>query len=107
MNVAALGGAGSTPFQMKFTHNGSIVGATLNQAGPNNGPHVLMIYKNGALAYSWIAGSGANNSTFWAQFPKNTAGLTFLAGDTLTTYYRSTIAGNSQVLAHLTIEMVA
>lgn len=107
VNQAALGGPGNTPFCMKFTHNGSIVGMTLNQAGPNPTPHTLFIYKNGVLSYTWLAGSGGANATFWAQFPKGTAGLTFLAGDTLTTFYRTTGNGNVQILAHLTIEMVA
>lgn len=100
-------GLGSTPFLMKFTHAGSIIGMSLNQAGPITGSNFLIIYKNGAAVYTWNAGAGNNNSTFWVAFPKNSAGLTFVAGDTLTVYHQNNASGNTQIKAFLTLEMSA
>ncbi len=101
----ATGGNGLTPWAFKPPQPGSIVGLSLNQAGPVTGTNYLQIYKNGVNYYSWLAGTGGNGACFWTSFGKGI--LTFNAGDTLTAYHYNTASGNTQVECHATIEMSA
>jgi hypothetical protein len=102
---AANNAVGVTPFIWKFTHAGSITGMSMNQAGSTTGTNYLLIYKNGVNVYVWNAGVGTGNATFWAAFAKNA--IAFAAGDTLTCFFQNTAAGNTQVSAHLTLELAA
>jgi hypothetical protein len=104
VNVAN-GGNGTTQFIYKWSHPGSVVGASLNQAGPVTGTNYLQILKNGSLLYTWTAGAGGNNATFWGAFSKGT--ITFAAGDTMTCNHSVNTAGNTQTNVYLTLEMAA
>jgi hypothetical protein len=99
------GGLGTTPFLMKWSHAGSVVGASLNQAGPLVGTNYLQILKNGSLVYTWTCGTGGNNATFWGSFAKGA--IPFAAGDTMTVNHYVSVSGNTQVTVYLTLEMAA
>ncbi len=99
------GGLGLTPWVFKPSQSGSVVGLSLNQAGPITGINSLQIIKNGGLLYTWNAGAGSNNACFWVAFPKGQ--LPFNAGDTLTAWHYNSAAGNTQVECHATIELSA
>jgi hypothetical protein len=98
-------GLGLTPFVYKFSHSGSVVGWSFNNAGPALGNMGLRIYKNGAQINNITVGSGGSNATFWGTIAKGVNA--FSAGDTLTVYLACTNAGNFQASAHLTLEMAA
>lgn len=104
-NLGGLGGVGVTPAVRKVPRACSIVGYSLTQAGTNTGTNTLMFYKNNAFLFSWAAGAGANNATFWGTQNKGT--YTFLPGDTFSVSYASNAAGNTQVQAYVTFEMSA
>lgn len=95
---------GSTPYVKKFTHPGSIVGWTINNAGPDLGVLGLRYYRNGTLiANPLTSGGGGNNATFWGTHGKGV--YAFAAGDTLTVTLGCSANGNFQCSAELTVEM--
>lgn len=99
------GGAGTTPFVYPCAFAGSVVGLVMNQAGPITGINYLAVYKNGALAYFWTAGAGANNTPFRTTLAKGQ--VPFTATDTLTVFHSNSAGGNTQISAHLVLEMSA
>lgn len=99
------GGNGTTPFIYRWSHPGSVVGMSLNQAGPISGVNYLAVYKNGAVAYTWTAGAGSYNTSFTTSF--NKAAIPFAANDVMTVFHSNSAAGNTQITAYLTLEMAA
>ena len=97
---------GSTPFYFKFPFPGSIVGWSMNNAGPDLGTLGLRYYRNGTqIANPLTSSGGGNNATFWNTHPKGQ--YPFAAGDTLTVTLGCSNAGNFQASAQLTLEMSA
>lgn len=99
------GGAGTTPFSFPWPFPGSVLAISMNQAGFISGTNFFAIYKNGAVAYTWTAGAGGFNTPYRITFAKNA--IPFAVGDVMTCFYSNSVSGNTQISAHLTLEMAA
>lgn len=96
---------GFTPFYEKMTHSGSIVGLSVNEAGPNVATKTIYVYKNNAELFRWTTGAGGNNATFWTAFGKGA--YAFVAGDTINIYGSVGSTANTQLTGYITYELSA
>lgn len=96
---------GFTPYYEKMTHSGSIVGISVNEAGPNVAAKTIYIYKNNSELFRWVTGANGNNATFWTAYNKGQ--YTFAQGDTLNVYGSVGSTANTQLSCYLTLEMSA
>lgn len=102
---AANGSMGFTPFYEKATHAGSVVGLSINEAGPNVAAKTIYVYKNNAEMFRWTTGAAGNNATFWNTWPKGQ--YTFLPGDTINVYASVGSTANTQLTGYITYELSA
>lgn len=96
---------GQTPFIMKWTHAGSLVGWTVNNAGPNAGTMTLQVFKNGVSVSVVTVGAGGGNATFWGTLAKGA--VSFAPGDSMSASLMVSTTGNLQALITLAVEMSA
>lgn len=96
---------GFTPFYEKMTHAGSVVGLSVNEAGPNVATKTIYVYKNNAQLFQWTTGAGGNNATFWNTWVKGQ--YSFVAGDTINIYGSVNSTANTQLTGYITYELSA
>lgn len=102
---SANGGNGLSDFVFKFPRAGSIVGYTVNNAGPLTGQNLLGYYKNGAQIAGLQIGTGANNTAMNGAHSKGL--YPYGVGDQLNIAVGNASAGNYQATVQIVIEMGA